>query len=101
MKLSEYAPYERDYHDPAKRTNANSIQVVFRDGTKAPLSEVLYPLGHRRRRKEGVPHVMAKFEKNVARVFAPKQRDRILAACLDQQRLETTPVHEFVDLLVV
>lgn len=101
MRLAESKQYEREYHDPAKRTNANSIQVHFTDGSKAPLSEVLYPLGHRRRRKEGIPHVMAKFEKNVARVFAPRQRDRILAACLDQKRLEAMPVHEFADLLVI
>jgi 2-methylcitrate dehydratase len=101
MKLSESARFEKDYHDPAKRSNANSIQVFFNDGTKTPLSEVQYPLGHRRRRKEGVPVVMEKFEKNVARVFAPKQRDRILELCLDQQRLEAMPVNEFMDLMVV
>jgi 2-methylcitrate dehydratase len=100
MKLAESARFEKDYHDPARRSNANSIQVFFNDGSKTPLSEVEYPLGHRRRRKEGVPVVMAKFEKNVARVFAPKQRDRILQVCLDQQRLEATPVNEFMDLMV-
>ncbi|HEX6004486.1 MAG TPA: bifunctional 2-methylcitrate dehydratase/aconitate hydratase, partial [Burkholderiales bacterium] len=87
MKLSESAQFERDYHDPAKRSNANSIHVYFKDGTKAPLSVVEYPLGHRRRRKEGIPAVMEKFEKNVARVFAAKQCGRIMAVCLDQQKL--------------
>ncbi|HET6491705.1 MAG TPA: bifunctional 2-methylcitrate dehydratase/aconitate hydratase [Burkholderiales bacterium] len=101
MKLSESARFEKDYHDPAKRSNANSIQVFFNDGTKTPLSEVEYPLGHRRRRKEGVPALMEKFEKNVARVFAPKQRDRILDVCLDQRRLEAMPVNEFMDLMAV
>lgn len=101
MKLSESARYERDYHDPKKRSNANSIQVYFKGGAKAPLSEVEYPLGHRKRRKEGIPAVMQKFEKNVARVFAARQRDRIMEAALDQRRLETTPVNEFMDLLVV
>jgi 2-methylcitrate dehydratase len=101
MKLSESARYEKDYHDPAKRSNANSIQVYFKDGAKSPLSEVEYPLGHRRRRKEGVPAVMEKFEKNVARVFAARQRERILRVCLDQKRLEATPVNEFMDLLAL
>ncbi|HET7598248.1 MAG TPA: bifunctional 2-methylcitrate dehydratase/aconitate hydratase [Burkholderiales bacterium] len=101
MRLSESAQFEKDYHDPAKRSNANSIQVYFRDGTKAPLSVVEYPLGHRRRRKEGIPAVMEKFEKNVARVFAPKQRERIMAVCLDQKKLEATPVNEFMDLMSV
>jgi 2-methylcitrate dehydratase PrpD len=101
MRLSESAQYEREYHDPAKRTNANSIQVFFRDGTKTPLAEVLYPLGHRRRRQEGIPALMEKFERNVSRVFAAKQRDAVLEACLDQKRLEAMPVNEFMDLLVV
>ena len=101
MRLSESTQYEREYHDPAKRTNANSIQVFFRDGTKTPVSEVLYPLGHRRRRQEGIPALMEKFERNVSRVFAARQRDAILKACLDQKRLEAMPVNEFMDLLAV
>ena len=101
MHLSESRQYSREYLDPAKRTNANSIKVYFKDGSSLPLSEVLYPLGHRRRRKEGVPHVMAKFEKNVGRVFAPRQRDAILAASLDQERFERMPVDAFMNLLVL
>jgi 2-methylcitrate dehydratase len=98
-RMTESKQYEREYHDPAKRTNANSVQVFFKDGSKTPLSEVLYPLGHRRRRKEGVPALMEKFERNVGRVFAAKRRDTILAACLDQKRLEATPVNEFMGLM--
>ena len=101
MKLAESRQYEREYHDPARRTNANSIQVFFKDGTKTPLSEVLYPLGHRRRRNEAIPVLMGKFEASVVRVFAPKRRDAILAACRDPQRLEAQPVNEFIDLLAV
>jgi 2-methylcitrate dehydratase PrpD len=101
MVLREDRRYSREYLDPARRTNANSIKVRFKDGGSTPLSEVLYPLGHRRRRKEGIPLLMEKFEKNVARVFAPKQRDAILRACLDQRRLEAMPVNEFVDLMAV
>ena len=101
MHLAESKQYEREYHDPARRTNANSIQVFFKDGTRTPLSEVLYPLGHRRRRKEGIPALMKKFETNVAGVFAQKQRDAILSACLDRRRLEAMPVNEFMDLFAV
>lgn len=101
MHLAESRQYEREYHDPAKRTNANSIQVFFKDGTKTPLSEVLYPLGHRKRREEGIPVLLKKFETNVARVFAHKRRDAILGACLDRKRLEAMPVNEFMDLLAV
>jgi 2-methylcitrate dehydratase len=99
MRLAESKQYEREYHDPAKRTNANSIQVYFKDGTHTPLSEVLYPLGHRKRRKEGMPALEKKFETAVGRVFAPKQREAIVNACRDQGRLEAMPVNEFMDLL--
>ncbi len=98
MRLTEYAKYERDYHDPEKRSNANSVQVFFRGGSKTAISEVEYPLGHRRRRKDGVPALMEKFERNVSGVFAPRQRNLILSAAGDQRRLENTPVHEFMDL---
>jgi 2-methylcitrate dehydratase PrpD len=100
MNMQESKQYEREYHDPKKRTNANSIQVFFKDGSKTPLSEVLYPLGHRKRRQEGVPVLMKKLEGAVGRVFAPKQRDLIVSACLDQKKLEALPVHRFMDLLV-
>jgi 2-methylcitrate dehydratase len=99
MHLAEDPRYERDYHDPEKRSNANSIQVRFTDGTKPPLSEVEYPLGHRRRRKEGIPALMEKFETNVARVFAPKHKQRVLEICKDRQRVEAMAVNELVDLL--
>ena len=98
MRLAEYAQYERDYHDPEKRSNANSVQVFFRGGSKTAISEVEYPLGHRRRRKDGVPALMEKFERNVSGVFAPRQRNLILSVAGDQRRLENTPVHEFMDL---
>ncbi len=101
MHLAESKQYEREYHDPRKRTNANSIQVFFKDGTRTPLSEVLYPLGHRKRRKEGMPVLMSKFETAVGRVFAAKRRDAIISTCLDQKRLEAMPVNEFMDLLAL
>ena len=82
MQLTESKVFEREYHDPAKRTNANSIQVYFKNGTKAPLSQVDYPLGHRKRRKEGIPMLIEKFERNIARVFAEKQRRAIRDVCL-------------------
>ncbi|HEV7821059.1 MAG TPA: 2-methylcitrate dehydratase, partial [Burkholderiales bacterium] len=89
------------YHDPAKRTNANSIQVYFKDGSRAPLSQVDYPLGHRKRRKEGIPLLIEKFDHNVARVYAEKQRRLIRDVCLDRSRLAGMPVNEFMNLLAV
>ena len=99
MRLTESKVFEREYHDPAKRTNANSIQVYFRDGSKAPLSQVDYPLGHPKRRKEGIPLLIEKFDRNLARVYAEKQRRAIRDVCLDRARLAALPVNEFFDML--
>jgi 2-methylcitrate dehydratase len=62
---------------------------------------VEYPIGHKRRRKEGMPILVEKFRTNLARCFAEKQRAAILELCLDPKRLEATAVHEFVDLMAV
>ena len=93
----ENKQWSRDYLDPSKRSIANAIQVFFNDGTKTDRVAVEFPLGHRRRRKEGVPQLEAKFRTNLARRFAPKQQQAILDLTRDQQRLESTPVNEFVD----
>jgi len=92
--------FTRDYHDPKKRSIANALTVEFKDGTK--LKEVLceYPIGHKRRREEGMPVLVEKFRTNLARRFPPAQQQAILELCLDAARLEATPVHEFVDLMV-
>jgi 2-methylcitrate dehydratase len=97
MVCVENKQWSRDYLNPAKRSIANAIQVFFNDGTKTDQVAVEYPLGHRRRRKEGVPQLEAKFRTNLARRFAPKQQQAILSLTQDQQRLESTPVNEFVD----
>ena len=97
MVCVENKQWSRDYLNPAKRSIANAIQVFFNDGTKTDQVAVEYPLGHRRRRKEGVPKLEAKFRTNLARRFAPKQQQAILALTRDQQRLESTSVNEFVD----
>jgi 2-methylcitrate dehydratase len=101
MVCEENKQWSRDYLDPTKRSAANAVQVFFKDGSKSDKLTVEYPIGHRRRRKEGVPLLEAKFRTNLARRFPPKQQQAILALCLDAQRLETTPVNEFVELFVV
>jgi len=90
--------FTRDYHDPAKRSIANGLTVEFRDGTR--LKEVVceYPIGHKRRRKEGMPLLVEKFKTNLARRFPPDRQARILELCMDAPRLRTTPVNEFVGL---
>jgi 2-methylcitrate dehydratase len=101
MECVENKQWSRDYLDPQKRSIANAIQVFFKDGSKTANVTVEYPVGHRRRRKEGVPLLEAKFRTNLARRFPEKQRAAIEALCRDQKKLEATPVHEFVDLFVI
>ncbi len=93
--------FTRDYHDPAKRSIANALTVSLTDGTKLDEVIVEYPIGHRRRRAEGLPVLVEKFRRNLARRFPQKQQQAILAVALDGSRLAATPVHEFVDLMVI
>jgi len=96
----ENRQWSRDYLDPAKRSIANALQVFFNDGSTTDRVAVEYPLGHRRRRREGVPLLEAKFRTNLARRFPPKQQQAIISLCGDPRRLEATPVNEFVGLFV-
>jgi 2-methylcitrate dehydratase len=93
--------FTRDYHDPAKRSIANAVTVEFADGKRLKEFVVEYPIGHKRRRKEGMPVLVEKFKVNLARRFPEKQRQAILELCLDAQRLEATRVNEFTDLFVI
>jgi 2-methylcitrate dehydratase len=93
--------FTKDYHDPEKRSIANALTVEFRDGTKLAEIVVEYPIGHKRRRKEGMPVLVEKFKPNLARRFPEKQRAAILALCTDSRRLDETPVNEFVDLMAI
>ncbi len=84
MICSESTQYTKDYLDPEKRSIANAIQIFFRDGSKTAKIEVQYPLGHRRRRKEGIPVLVDKFKTNLARRFPGSQQKAILDICLNQ-----------------
>ena len=91
--------FTRDYHDPAKRSIANALGVELKDGKKLKEIVAEYPIGHKRRRKEGMPVLVEKFKTNLARRFAEKQRSAILGLFMDPKRLEATPVNELVDLM--
>jgi len=100
MRCIEEPAFSADYHDPEKRSIANSLTLLLADGST--LSETVeYPLGHRRRRSEGIPLLEQKFRTNLGRRFAPQRQQAILQASLDQQALERMPVHEYVDLYAV
>ncbi len=75
--------------------------MEFTDGTKMKEIVCEYPIGHKRRRKEGMPVLVEKFRTNLARRFPSKQQQAILELCLDAKRLQATPVNEFVDLFVI
>ena len=93
--------FSKDYHDPQKRSIANALTVEFDDGKKLPEVVVEYPIGHKRRRKEGMPLLMEKFKTNLARVFPEKRTAILLALANDIKRFDATPVHEFVDLMTI
>jgi 2-methylcitrate dehydratase len=93
--------FTRDYHDPDKRSIANALKVEFKDGKQLGEFVCEYPIGHKRRREEGMPVLVEKFKINLARRFPEKQRAAILDLCLDAARLEKTPVDHFVDLFVI
>jgi len=90
--------FTRDYHDPEKRAIPNALTVELRDGHRVGEFVCEYPIGHKRRRAEGMPVLIEKFKRHLARRFAEKRRAAILDLCLDAERLARTPVHEFMDL---
>jgi 2-methylcitrate dehydratase len=101
MVCVEDKKFSQDYLDPDKRSIANAITIEFVDGRKLKEVIVEYPIGHRRRRKEGIPVLVEKFKTNLARRFPAKQQRAILDLALDAAKLQATPVHEFVDLFVI
>ncbi|GAB5095420.1 bifunctional 2-methylcitrate dehydratase/aconitate hydratase [Caballeronia sp. HLA56] len=101
MECVEDPQYTTDYHDPEKRSIANALTVEFTDGSKLGEIAVEYPIGHKRRREDGIPLLVEKFKTNLARRFPQKQQQAILAVSLDQAKLEAMPVNEYVDLYVI
>jgi 2-methylcitrate dehydratase len=100
MTVTESSGFSRDYLDPDKRAIGNAVQVWFADGSCTERVAIDYPIGHRRRREEGIPQLVAKFERNLATLYGRQQCEAIGAACADQARLEALPVVEFMALWV-
>jgi 2-methylcitrate dehydratase len=97
----EDAGYTADYHDPEKRSIANAITVEFNDGSSFSEVVVEYPIGHARRRAEGIPLLIEKYKTNLARIYEADKQNRIIDLCLDYDKLVATPVTEFMDLLAL
>ena len=93
--------YTVDYHDPEKRSIANAITVEFNDGTVFDEVAVEYPIGHARRRVEGIPLLIEKYKTNLARIYDADQQKKIIDLCLDYNKLSATPVNEFMDLMAL
>jgi 2-methylcitrate dehydratase len=101
MECVEDVQFTKDYHDPEKRSIANALTVELKDGTILPEVVVEYPIGHKRRRAEGIPELIKKYKVNLARIFPVKQQRVVLEHSLDFERLIGTPVQEFVDTMVI
>ena len=101
MEIHENPTYTKEYLEPEKRSIANALQVYFKDGNSTDKVEIDYPVGHRRRREEGIPLLEDKFKANLATRFPAKRCAEIFELCKDQKRLEQTAVNEFMDLLVI
>lgn len=100
MSTREDPQFTQDYHDPEKRSIANALTVTLTDGQQLEEVVVEYPVGHKRRREEGIPLLLEKYKINLNRIFPSKQQDEICDISLDLNRLLQTPVHDFVDLYV-
>ncbi len=99
MEVQENPGFSQTYHDPEQRAISNAVQVFFRNGTCTDRIAVHYPIGHRRRRAEGIPLLLEKFKKAVENHFpAGARRDAILVSCGSRATLEAIPVHMFMDL---
>ena len=101
MEIIEDPRYSAEYLESDKRSIANAIQIHFSDGTSTEKIEVEYPIGHRRRREEGIPVLEQKFLSNLNTRFPVAKSNNIFELCCDQQRLEATDVNEFMELLTI
>ena len=98
MEVRENPQFTKDYFDPDKRFIGNSLQVFFKDGSSTDKISIDYPIGHRKRRAEGIPVLLNKFEDALAGQLPARRVERILRATRDIQALDATPIHRFVDL---
>jgi 2-methylcitrate dehydratase len=101
MEVVENKDFSRDYLDPSKRSIGNSVQVFFKDGSSTERVAVEYPIGHRRRRSEGIPVLLDKFERSLRGRIPPRQADAILKLCNNAELLAKTRVSHFAELFAI
>ena len=100
MEVIEEPRYSREYLNPDKRSIANAVQVHFKDGSSTPKIEVEYPIGHRRRRQEGLPLLIEKFRSNLSGLMPASRAQQVLELCQDRERLAATPVPQFMEMVI-
>ena len=98
MTVRENEQFTRDYFDPDKRYIGNAVQVFFKDGSSTDRVSIDFPIGHRKRRAEGIPVLMAKFESAMRARLPAAQADKLMALAADPAVLEIMPITEFVGL---
>ena len=101
MEVVENERYSREYLEADKRSIANAIQIFFKDGSSTEQVAIDYPIGHRRRRDEGIPVLEKKFINNLRTRFPEQQCQKINELCLDQNKLEETAVDDFMEMFVI
>ena len=100
MVIEEDERYSKEYLEADKRSIANAIVIHFKDGTSTERVEVEYPIGHRRRREQGIPLLVEKFERNLRTQFSEDRSKAILELCENQEVLESTSVTDFMELMI-
>ena len=101
MEVKENPQFTKGYYDPAKRYIGNAVQVFFKDGSSTQRVAIEFPIGHRKRRTEGIPLLVKKFEQAIVGHLPPRQCAAIQALCADQKKLEATTVTDFMKLWMV
>lgn len=101
MEIHENAKYTKEYLEPEKRSIANSLQVFFTDGTQSDAIEINYPVGHKKRRQEGIPMLEQKFKSNLRTRFPEDRCNEIFRLCASQEQLEKTSVSHFMEMFMI
>jgi len=101
MVINEDKRYSDEYHEADKRSIANKIQIHFNDGSSTKEIEVEYPIGHKRRREEGIPVLEQKFKNNLEITYDSNKCEEIYQLCINQEKLESTSVTDFQELFAV
>lgn len=101
MEVRENLQFTKDYFDPDKRYIGNAIQIFFTDGSQTERIAIDFPIGHRKRRDEGIPVLVKKFEDALAGHLPRRRVEKILRITDDAAKFENTPINQWLELFVV